>query len=857
MKFKRIYVMFIIGIFLTSGLSLLVMNNVNTNNSISNDALTSGFTSYTIPIEYKNYTLPQYDYNLTDIQHPKSNTVLTKYSPTHTLTAYYYGNKQSLYRYVIDNGSFTNLSSFVSLSSSYDNILEPIILQNNSVVGIGGIGFSGTDVEYDYYSLTNNTNYKYITSITGTNQVSYYFTNNVFYWSYTSSNNGTLYNTWINLYSHKYFYLNFSIPNGWNTIAYSSYLNAYLMNSNNATSHTNIYYYVYYNSSANNYQYKTSISNVASFITAGDTNNMPYAESKYSNGTVVISGLNGIDNVNGAVGNQIHSYSSILYVYTNDTFKNIVGSEYTDFTTTDSNAYIFNIQNQYQIVGQYSNSINTYQNAFTNVINDTVLLTNSTWFNNYFTSTLIGANPSYLATAYYGYSGWENALEDKGNGNIFVWWNPNKVNEFSPSKVISTFNLTIKEDGLSSGTQWSYTFNSHSYTLTNSSYIYFEPNGTYSLKVNNISGYSVKYSSSIIINGNNEISYVNFTANITSSTFYMFSITESGLASNIQWSFNFNNVNYTTISTTQVNINVSNGTYHLKVYNIRDYTVSYPSNITINGGNDFIVVKFTIITYKITFTEFGLQIPTTWKFNLSDTEYSLINDTSISISRSNGTYNLLVYNVSGYKVKYPSTIIVNGSDLNVSIVFTQVIFSITIIELGLETGAQWSYIFNGSVYTLINSSYVYLEPNGTYDLKVNNVSHYTVNYLSSIVVNGKNIIIDVNFTKIYYKVDFKIFGLPANTSWAILINNTEYISNSTSILIELPSGIYNPVIIIPNGYSLNDVGTLVVNGNTSYYIQISESPFNFITQNISYIVVFIFIMMIFLIAIALRRRREE
>ena len=849
MKFKRIYVMFIIGIFLTSGLSLLVMNNVNTNNSISNDALTSGFTSYTIPIEYKNYTLPQYDYNLTDIQHPKSNTVLTKYSPTHTLTAYYYGNKQSLYRYVIDNGSFTNLSSFVSLSSSYDNILEPIILQNNSVVGIGGIGFSGTDVEYDYYSLTNNTNYKYITSITGTNQVSYYFTNNVFYWSYTSSNNGTLYNTWINLYSHKYFYLNFSIPNGWNTIAYSSYLNAYLMNSNNATSHTNVYYYVYYNSSVNNYQYKISISNVASFITAGDTNNMPYAESKYSNGTVVISGLNGIDNVNGAVGNQIHSYSSILYVYSNGTFKNIVGLEYTDFTTTDSNAYIYNIQNQYQILGQYSNSINTYQNAFTNVINDTVLLTNSTWFNNYFTSTLIGANPSYLATAYYGYSGWENALEDKGNGNIFVWWNPNKVNEFNQSGI-TKYNLTIKELGLTSGTQWTYIFNGYNYTLTNTSYSYYVINGSYSFHVNNVSGYSDTYTTPINVIGFNIIVDVNF------YPLYILSIAQSGLPSGIQWSINFNNKNYSTASTNEFNINVSNGTYHLKVYNIAGYSDNYSSSIVINGGNDLVVVKFSQVKYTLTFTEFGLQ-SATWSFVFNNNTYSLINSTFISISIPNGTYNLKVNNVSGYKVKYSSTIIVNGSNLNISIIFTQVIFSISIKELGLGIGTQWTYIFNGSSYTLINSSYIYLEPNGTYSLKVNNVSHYNVNYLSSIVVNGKNIYVYVNFSKIYYKIDFKIFGLPANTSWAVIINNTEYISNSSSIVIELSNGIYNPIIIVPNGYTINDIGTLVVNGNNSYYIQISESPFNFITQNISYIVIFIFIMMIFLIAIALRRRREE
>ena len=112
-------------------------------------------------------------------------------------------------------------------------------------------------------------------------------------------------------------------------------------------------------------------------------------------------------------------------------------------------------------------------------------------------------------------------------------------------------------------------------------------------------------------------------------------------------------------------------------------------------------------------------------------------------------------------------------------------------------------------------------------------------------------------SQIYYKIDFKIFGLPTNTSWAVLVNNTEYISNSSFIIVYLEKGIYNPIIVIPDGYTLNDVGTLVVNGNNSYYIQVSESPFNFIVQNMGYLVVFIFIMMIFLIAIALRRRREE
>lgn len=185
-------------------------------------------------------------------------------------------------------------------------------------------------------------------------------------------------------------------------------------------------------------------------------------------------------------------------------------------------------------------------------------------------------------------------------------------------------------------------------------------------------------------------------------------------------------------------------------------------------------------------------------------------------------------------------------------------YNLSVNEIGLPTNTYWAITFNGTNYSSDNSVMYFSLQNGSYTLYVNDINGYSVNYSSVVQVNGNNNFTYIIFSEIYYRVDFKIFGLPANTSWAILVNNTEYITNATSINIYLQSGIYNPIIIIPNGYNLNNVGTLRVSGNqTSYYIQIANSPFNFITQNMSYIFVFIFIMMIFLIAIIIRRGNRE
>ena len=183
-------------------------------------------------------------------------------------------------------------------------------------------------------------------------------------------------------------------------------------------------------------------------------------------------------------------------------------------------------------------------------------------------------------------------------------------------------------------------------------------------------------------------------------------------------------------------------------------------------------------------------------------------------------------------------------------------YKLSIIENGLSLGTTWSFNFNGSQYTLTNNSYSFELLNGLYLLSVNLVKGFTSNYQSEISISNSNYIAYVNFTPIYYHVFFKIYGLPLNTSWAVIINGSQYISNNGVIEVNLTDGIYNPIFVIPNGYTENDIGMFSVNGNTSYFIQLSQSPFLFLQNNLAYIIVFLFIMMILILAIAVRGRRE-
>ena len=201
----------------------------------------------------------------------------------------------------------------------------------------------------------------------------------------------------------------------------------------------------------------------------------------------------------------------------------------------------------------------------------------------------------------------------------------------------------------------------------------------------------------------------------------------------------------------------------------------------------------------------------------------------------------------------------------------------TDIQLYYSTNVWFNNIFNNESYS--NNEVAYsLNDVGSYNGYMNvfntnfseslsttnwNILIYWLTANTSLTaIKNTNNLIAPNFSNqptnitIYYHVFFRISGLPLNTSWAVVINGSEYISNDDVIEVNLTAGIYNPIFVIPNGYTENDIGMFSVNGNTSYFIQISQSPFLFLQNNLAYIIVFIFIMMILILAIAVRGRRE-
>lgn len=154
----------------------------------------------------------------------------------------------------------------------------------------------------------------------------------------------------------------------------------------------------------------------------------------------------------------------------------------------------------------------------------------------------------------------------------------------------ATYTVTVQETGLSSGTSWSFIFDGTSETITASTFDFTGLfNATYSLHVSNISGYSLSYPSSVVVNGASKTVTAAFTTQSGGGTSgpstYGVSVSESGLPSGITWYIYINGTRYSSSTSTMPAIDLPNGTYNYTISSSdRSYTPSPASgNVTING----------------------------------------------------------------------------------------------------------------------------------------------------------------------------------------------------------------------------------------------------------------------------------
>ena len=532
-----------------------------------------------------------------------------------------------------------------------------------------------------------------------------------------------------------------------------------------------------------------------------------------------------------------------------------------------SNAYVIGSTITYywmpSFTSQYSPSVNTI-NKYNVYINESGLPVGTNWI-----MTFNGTQHSTTLNNF-------NLSEPNGTYSFSV----SSINGYTvsyPSSItvsgssqtinvvfhkIATYKVELLESGLPSGTQWNYTFNSNNQVLGNNSYNYSLSNGSYSIYVGSISGYSLHYANPVVVNGHNVIEYINYSLIPT----YSVIIKESGLATNTKWYALINDIQYSS-TTAYINLSgLTNSTYTLAINNIAGYLLnSYPSSFIINGKNAYINITFTSDNKLSSISVIAKDVKDissiTWSVVFNGTTYNSQNSNTIVIpSLQNGTYSFKVNSISGYKINsYPSSITIAGKNITENITFNQT-FVLYVKESGYNQ--EWFINLNGTQYSSTNS---YINVSGlvnyTYSFSVPQVVGYTTSsYPHSVVINGNNYYINITFTfQIFpngkYEIVFVMTGLPKNTNWTVVINGIQHFSNGSKYInITLTNGTYYPEFILPNNYELtNSPPVLNVNGQAEYYSVYANYSFNWYNYTPEFAIVLLFIGVLLIPAVVKRR----
>ena len=373
-----------------------------------------------------------------------------------------------------------------------------------------------------------------------------------------------------------------------------------------------------------------------------------------------------------------------------------------------------------------------------------------------------------------------------------------------------TYPVTFKETGLPSGTSWTLIFDGHRYTLTNTSYIFFEPNGTYSYSATsanykNLTGF-------VTVNSSSQSVILSFVLQTYSVTF-----SEIGLPSGTTWYVNITESNGTVydsgaISGSSYSFSLTNGSY---TYTISTSDHTYKPSVSsgsfsVNGAAVSKSVTFSEVKYIVTFTESGLPSGSTWYVNLSNGQTFSSTTGIISFSEPNGTYSYTI-STSDHTYKpsaYSGSFKVNGSSpVIIAVAFKEVTYSVTFTESGLPTGATWYVNLSNGMKSgpITGTSYSFSLTNGsyTYTIATSDKTYKPLSSSGSLTVNGTPLSKSVSFSEVKYTVTFTESGLSSGTSWSVTLNGTTLSSTTSTITFSEPNGTYSYTIGNVPGYNIS------------------------------------------------------
>jgi hypothetical protein len=840
------------------GLSVLMTLTVLSGISgLANATTDGGFNIYTIGTDYANFTLPNYKVwqfgynnygrNMTNqpilaeingnygfIYQDSSNTlafyniktdtysVLTSSWQNYTIPNSYDGRnigfwaaRQNLFYTQLLNGNISEISSF-GLINGYFYVQQYNAVNNTYISRNTTLPY--TDVQVSTWSSGN---YQYNIFPFTISNGTYEFTFTESSASYNDNVTSGIY-IW-NIYSGKFFASNIGGLGVSETSANNKDV-FYTISTDMANSGGIVQLDVFdWATDTFNYEQK-------SFDASNTNNNMPFFIEDNFNGTFTIEFYQNTANGGSTFGgyyfyfnNNTKQMSNVITVSVSDNINDVE-------TMSNQEVYIFKnlvsgVNGDTYFLGGYTDIAGAYFNYY----NNSLMQSNLTWLNiennktgDPATNVLIAeTNNSLFYTFDAGTS-----QEMTSTTTLTVYWSPQfSKGIISYQPTVSKYNLEIKENGLPSGTSWSYTFNGTSYSLTNNSYNYSLVNGNYALSVSSVNGYTVTYPSTITIDNASKIAYVNFTA----IPKYSVTIQENGLPSNTQWNFTIKHSGTTviaeTLTTSSYTTSLQNDTYDLYAGSISGFNMHiHTSPFTVSGSAITEYINYTAIpTYTLFLKETGLASGTTWIAYIGSTEYTSSNAYINVTGLTNGTYSLSIDNVVDYSLSsYPTSFTITGSNYYINVTFTHntTLYQVKFIanHIANVNAITWTIVFNGTQYASKNSNTIIVPSlkNGSYSLVVNSVSGYiTDKYPSTISISGSNITQELYFNETF---SFQVNETGYSGQWFIIFNGTSYSSSTSTLIISgLVNYSYPLSVTTPTGYSVSSYPNIIkINGNNEY-----------------------------------------
>lgn len=355
-------------------------------------------------------------------------------------------------------------------------------------------------------------------------------------------------------------------------------------------------------------------------------------------------------------------------------------------------------------------------------------------------------------------AGWHQSSEPY-TGRLVVNGDSQPINGSGIGDVVdlqffeSTFPVRFIESGLASGTSWSVKVGTVRETSSTPTIWFSEPNGTLPFTIPGVAGYSQNVTSGAVdVAATSVLVTIDFTAVTYGITFK-----ESGLPAGLTFGITLAGTEETlttTGGTDSLVLSVPNGTLPYAISGVagwRQSTLPATGTVGIHGaGVTLPTLEYTAVTYSVEFLESGLPEGTSWTVTLGGVILSATAPT-VDFSVPNGSYAYEIGGLGGWHqttLPHTGSVLVAGSSvIEVTLVFSQVLYALTFSESGLPVGANWSVWVGSTVHYSTGASIVFEVANGTATYSIFGVSSYSpARVFGSVAIVGSGSAVAVSFS---------------------------------------------------------------------------------------------------------------